>query len=819
MQSIEFTQTEFRTIIQNELNVTNPVLLKSGVLGVLADYLANIKYDMANYYSTLFREMNPSLARDFNSMLFHSSIYNTELKYADPAKFDVSIVIPELILTNVKVMEYIIPENYSFKDENNLDFIIPDKIQIIQNSSQVTAYKYTKTTKEQLLVTMAPDPTQVGKTIFLVHYDNVLQIKRNYKKIIVPSYNLGESFKFNINITNYKNIKSINSWYNPANNEPIQITDLSKMDPIDVSGKYALDKFDTKFFKFKSNRLSLDLFLNIFDNSISFETGDGRLGKYLNTNDEIIICVEETLGENGNLNNLSFMLTDIQTTITYTNENQELTKYSLNGISINGGKNGKNIQTVDELKENIFNKLSYRNSLSSINDFELFFQNTNGIKPFVDTKFLNGQNFVYIYNTLETKISNNNIILDTYSQNLDESFIAKNPFYPTITINNKELISPFYYKFLSTNETEMYIVNPKIYISLNDEGNLNNENKVILSLNYDFITNKSSFKIDQGANNNLSYYITTDNFSFVLDYANNFTWEVNSLFTDDFCILKEQIFELKLEVRQDDMTIERYYSTDEIYQLIPKQIAFKYYRKNDINTLPEIVDLSEISLGYLDNELRDLLIDATEVLNPYSTEETPILLKLPFVEKSFMEMDFINQYNLLNDFFKITEIQNLVNFNTRVYQCFYNTLYLDDKYVPSVYKKDNNAIKDLKKKIDLNIYIDKSYFDISTTFKTLSELGLSIEIDIINFFKTKRGFQLRYFESELENLIYSKYNTGSDYSYIKNIEILSPVLFIINDSDSIYYNLKDKVTFEELLDFCPPFFQFDLENININITF
>jgi len=819
MQSIEFTQTEFRNIIQDQLNITNPVLLKSGALGVIADYLANIKYDMANYYNTLFREMNPSLARDFNSMLFHSSIYDTQLQFAEPPKFNISIIVPEITIANVKNMIYNIPENFEFVDENNVNFMIMDRIEIIQSTSQVTAYKYTKTTKVQLLVTIAPDPLSPGQNIFLIHYDNVLQLKRNWKKVIVPYYPIGDTFKFNTNVSTYKNIRSIRTWYNPNTEDKIQMDLLEKYDPDEVSTAFGMDEFSNKFFKFKSNRLSLDLFMNIFDNSVSFETGDGRIGRYLNTNDEIIICVDETLGEEGNFNNLSFMLNDVETTIINENGLTDLTKYSLNGISIDGGKDGKNIQNSDEIKQDIFNKISYRKSLTSVNDFEIYFEN-NGIRPFIDNKFLNGQNFVFVYNTLETMIQNNSVVIDSYSQNIEESIIATNPFYPKININGKELVSPFYYKFLNSNETEMYIVNPKIYIELVPDVLNTVDTDIVFSLNYDFNTNKSYFIIDQGASNDLKYNFTFDNFAFTLDYANNFTWEVNSLFTDDYCILKEPNYEIKLEVQDSNNNVlNKFYNNDDLYQLIPKQVAFKYYQKNSENYIPEIVDLSDISLGYLDNELRNILAEASEVLYPYSNDETGILLKLPFVDTVFSTLEFQTQYNLLNDFFKVQEITNLVNFNTRIFQCFYNTLVLDPKYNISVYKKNNNIDMSLNKKITLNIYIDKNYFDISTTFKTLTELNLSLEIDVINFFKSKRGFQMRYFESELENLIYSKYNIDSDYPYIKNIEVLEPSVFIINDSDTIYYNIKEQLTFEDLLNFCPPFFQFDLQNININITF
>jgi len=819
MQSIEITQTEFRNMVQDELNITNPVLLKSGVLGVITNYLANIKYDMANYYSTLFREMNPSLARDFNSMLFHSSIYDTQLNFAKPAKFNISIIVPEIVITNVKNMIYNIPKNFEFVDENNINFMIMDKIEIIQSTNQVTAFKYTDTSKIQLLVTLAPDPTKPGKNIYLIHYDNVLQMKRTYKKIIVPSYNIGETFKFNMNVDNYKNIKEIRSWYNHATKEKIPMDLLEKYEPNEVSTAFGIDEFTNKFFKFKSNRLSLDLFLTIFENSVSFETGDGRVGKYLNTNDEIILCIDETLGIEGNFNNLSFILTDVETKIENKNGLFELTKYSLNGVSIDGGSDGKNIQNIDEIKQDIFNKISYRKSLTSVNDFEIFFKE-NGIRPFIDNKFLNGQNFVYIYNTLETKIQNNSVVLDTYSQNIEESIISTNPFYPRININGKEMISPFYYKYLSSNETEMYIVNPKIYINLVPDLANTINSEIVFSLNYDFNTNKSYFILDQGAVSDKSYHFQTDNFTFTLDYANNFTWEVNTLFTDDFCIIKEPIQEIKLEVQDSNNTVlDKFYCTEEVYQLISKQIAFKYYQHNSENYIPEIVDLSDISLGYLDNELRNILVKANEILHPYSNEETSILLKLPFIETAFNDLEFQTQYNILNDFFKVQDTKDLVNFNTRIFQCFYNTLFLDPKYNIPVYKKNNNIDLSLNKKITLNIYVDKNYFDISTTFKTLSELNLSLEIDIINFFKEKRGFQMRYFESELENIIYSKYNLDSDYAYIKNVEVLEPSVFIINDSDTIYYNIKEQMTFEDLLDFCPPFFQFDLENININLTF
>jgi len=76
------TLKEWENIIRVKMKVTNPALLKSGALGVLTNYLAGIKYDALQFYSKTFQELNVGLAQDFNSMLYHSSIYG-----ADPTWF------------------------------------------------------------------------------------------------------------------------------------------------------------------------------------------------------------------------------------------------------------------------------------------------------------------------------------------------------------------------------------------------------------------------------------------------------------------------------------------------------------------------------------------------------------------------------------------------------------------------------------------------------------------------------------------------------------------------------------------------------------
>jgi hypothetical protein len=102
MKSFEVTEQEFRNLIQDNLNITNPILLKSGVLGIITQYFTNIKFDIQQYYTKIFREINPGLAQDFNSLLFHSTIFKTKIQLAKPAQFNVSFIIPEINFDNIK---------------------------------------------------------------------------------------------------------------------------------------------------------------------------------------------------------------------------------------------------------------------------------------------------------------------------------------------------------------------------------------------------------------------------------------------------------------------------------------------------------------------------------------------------------------------------------------------------------------------------------------------------------------------------------------------------------------------------------------------
>lgn len=824
MKTFEVTQREFEELIQNNLNITNPILLKSGVLGILTNYFTNIKFDIQQYYSKIFREMNPGLAQDFNSLLFHSTIYKSDIKLATPAQFNVSFIVPEIAFDNLRYQIFNIDKNTTFKDTSGIDYMIPERIQITMSATRVQAFAFTNIDKRELSITRAPDPINEGSYIYLINYNGVLQQTKELRKIIVPYYNIGESFSFSQSIPNYTGLVSTNAWLNTSDT-PASLDSISILDTNEIEIVKNYPRFGMKYYKFGSSAYDLDLFLQIYNNSITFETGDGRTGMYLSANSEIILEIITTLGESGNLSNMQFLLSDVQTESISTTGDSRLYKSTLNGVSVIGGTDGNNIQSIEDIRRNIFNKMSFRNSLTSINDFELFFQKNDSL-PFVDAKFLDARSFLFIFDVFKDQ---NKSIIDTVSMNQTEEYISQNPFYPELEYAGKTFISPFYYKFLSNNETEAYIVNPSIPIRLAQDNTLLTDvafdNQIGLDIKYDFIKQKSFFTISYGARQDRIYKITTDNFDFQLDYANNFTWEVNTMFTDSFCIIKEPVTSLKVGIFDTEQNeIVRFFSSFEsYYQLIPKQIIYKYFEQ--VEGADQLsVDTSNITLDYLDNQLRDLLVQVDVILDPFTRNEIVYLLRLPYIDKDYFNTaNWEELFGLLDNFFTVNAAKDQIAYNTRVSQSFFNTVDIQPQYQDFLFKVNNNFQKNNPKlSIILDVFIDKELFLLENRFDSIQDLELSIKLDIVSFFQKKVGFKIEYFESELENFIYEKYKETliSDY-YIKNIDIISPSMFIVNDSDTIFYNIKNdkNSTLNTILDFCPPFFHFDVDNIQLTIKY
>ena len=839
------TLSEYENLIRVKLKVVNPTLLKSGALGILTNYLAGIKYDALQFYSKAFQEMNVGLAQDFNSLLYHSTIYGTTLDFAEPSRLSSSLILPEIRLAEIEEMIYTIPRYTTFSDTNGMSFLYESeiKLSITKNGLRGTSWNPIEGNRK-LTVTKAPNPVVPGTNVFLIHNSEALQYARTFFENKIPYYAVGESYTYSIGIQNIKNLKSVNVWVNNGRALTSQELELlSKIDPNNVEGSFTnlpgvedanIEKLNIKFYKFDSSIRDHDIFVEIQESSLNFETGNGVHGAMLPIGSQLITEVQETQGNLGNVQNSEYILTEANVQEKYgSGSTRAPALTSINGLSTTGSHGGKNIEQVDGIRQNIFNQISLRQSVITENDYEILFKYQD-IKPFVDAKFLDARAFVFIFNVVH---DNDQIVFST-SVNYQESALANNPFYPLYTYNGVELISPFYYKNNGVNTIDAYIVNPEIIFSLSETTTgvdhfINAEYRVDLMMTYEFqrtqagMTGKSFIEIRGEVNENYEYQFYASwlgNGAYIpLNMGNGFKYEINNLYTDEYCIIREDTTDIKLQVFDISSTTASLYDKTLLVefedrntynQIEKKQEFYKYFRP-----LPEgeiqSYNASESSIGYLDNYLSDIMSTTTDI---YEVQEKnsyeSILLRLPFIDdRWFWGKPNTEIYEILDNYFIVNSVREDINYNTQLTQAFHNTIDVTDKYFPYIFEENSNGIiDDPMFHIDIDLFLNLDHF-IASKYPEVADFEIAVKIAIIKFMKEQEGFMIDYYETDLEKTIYNLFSP-----LIRNIRVNKPTMFMVNDSSNIYAGIHDNESFVDVLNFVPPYFYYDYDNIKITIN-
>jgi len=824
MISFETLLLKYEQIIQEQFKVKNPYLLKTGTLGTLINLFAHQELDILNYYNKLFQEMHPALAQDFNSMLFHANFYDVPVNFSQPARFSVYFQIPQINTEDVYFYEYLIPENTEFYDSNGYKYIIPDKIEIFQDSTRVKAYAYMKS-KGKIELNIIQSSVNNG-VVYLVEYNNILQYSRNFHSIIVPDYNFGESFYFDISVENYKKLYRMFAWVN-LNSEHIKIDDLKRFYSGDIANTFNIKPMKIKFFDFTSTKFDYDLFVDIKETLLSFKTGNGIKGFKLPPQSQIIVEVDLTEGENANTLNLNTNLNNVLVKKVTLDKKESFFKTNINLFSVTGGEGGQSFESVESIRKKILDTIRVRKSLLTESDFENAFV-FNGIKPFVDAKFLNNNSIVFIFNPFKYKDKT----IQTLATNISEIDLATDPFYPVWTPNpenGKEFISPFYFKRKNENIVDAYIVIPRIKVPLYTSKSYDYvkivDNEIDLYIEYDFKTRKSYLKLNN-TKDSYTYKLVCNYFSHTFTYGENFTWEVDSVYTDKYCIIKEPLYNFEVHIYDEKGEyVMSWYNKEKdskFFQLKKKQEIYKYYKKQEIDlTLDEAAET--VATEYLDNQLEEILSDVEQLYYPIQHDEIPTLLRVPFIDKDFFDsIDYNDFFQALDSYFQIEKKKEMIPLTVRVQQTFYNTYDYDSpmfsNFKKYIFKETTNDIETPKIPIVLNVTLDYGLFKVSNYTNTY-DFEFDLKIKLTEFLLKKEGFQVEFFESELENHLINVYmNKDYNKSLIKNIDIISPKKFIINDPDTIYFDIKEKLGFDYLMEFVPPYFYYDYDNISINLT-
>lgn len=783
MKSITDTLREYEDIFRDTLKVSNPALLKTGALGTLVNIFANIKYDNAVYYNKLLREMNPATATEFGSLLFHSSILNYNITFGTPAYMNISFLIPEYRLRESEIVTYNVGRNTAFVDQQGLNYTLEEDIKIFVNNTVVTAKRYSDLEINDLEVTKVKNPLNDSLNMYMVEYNGLRQYKRDFQKFNIPDYDIGENYTFSIDIPSMDDIYEINAWIRKEAHlkEDILVDKLYLLSTENVKTYSDLDQMQIKYNKFNANQFDDNLYLKIAENQLIFSVGDGINGRKLTAGDQIIIETKLTKGAGGNVHSAEMNLEDILVLSEDEGGYTTSSKTNLKVLSLTGGEQGKDIDDIEYIKGEMIKKNSTRGSISSINDFEIMY-NLEGGTPFVDPKFFNSQNHLFIYNILRDE---NQKIVPTHTYNIREDEFKTELFMPTRTYNGIELISPFYYK-KNFNHYTAYMVRPDIKVELKTSPTTDKlvklKNSIGLYITYDYFERKTRIEL-LNFNTLYTYKIRNNQFDVELSVHNGFKAIVNQRFLDEYCILLEDLHSFEVDILQGDNLIMNYFSVGTYNQLVKKQDHFYYTELDRLDT----------------------------------TNETRHVLHIPFLELNYLKLTNINKFfSKLDKFFRVEQDRKDIAFNVGVTQSFYNTIAIDPLYKPYIIEQNvNGEILTTRNVIIIDVIIDKNTYALSD-YESVEELEFDMKDTIYKTLRESEGFETEFYETLLEKEMSIKYDM------VKNIDVISPKVFSTNNSRTIYSKMDEDIgtldlTLYDVVNFVPPYFFFDYDTISLNI--
>lgn len=779
MKSIVDTIQDFEEIIRDNLKVKNASLLKTGALGTFANIMANVKYDTGVYYNKLIREINPATCTEFNSLLFHSSILNYDIQFSTPSTFGISFVVPEFTLRPAEMVTYEIDRDTQFLDNNGLYYTLEEDIKIFISNETVIAKRYSDTDINELEVSRVSNPNNNGY-MYLVEYGNLKQYKREIYKFSIPYYEIGENYNFSVSIPDVKDIYEINAWIKPSDHRQLDKDLLYKYNTESISGLFDLQKMSIKYNKFVDSQFDNNLYLTLHDNLLVFGIGDGLNGRKLDQGDQIYIEVKLTKGYLGNINSTEMNIDNVLVTSEDEGGYKSTYRSLVKVVSFDGGHGGKAWDEIPIARSKMINHSSTRKSITSINDFEIYYNLDNG-KPFVDPKFFNSKNHIFIYNILR---DDKQRVVPTTTFNIEQNEFQQDLFFPKREYRGIQLISPFYYK-QNYNHYNAYMVRPDIKIELKTLSTVDKliklKNSIGLHLTYDYFEQKSRLVISN-YNSLYNYKIVTNLFDVTLNVHNQFSQQINQRFLDKYCLLEEDLIVKEVIVTDSEQNEVIYFQgVGSYFQLVKKQEHYYY----------------------------------TELDRLDSTKEKRHILNIPFMDLNYMRNSQISKlFTKLDSFFQVENHHSMLPYNTGVTQSFYNTIYLEPLYRDYIIDINNNdVIFQAKNMIVIEIIVDKYQYSISD-YESVEEVEYDVKNIIYETLEKHEGNEAEFYETILEKGI-------SNLPIIKNIDVLSPKVFKTYGARQIYQNMDDAIgtdlTIFDVVNFVPNYFYFDYENMSIKI--
>jgi hypothetical protein len=757
---------------------------KVGVIGFFMNLLGWTRFDVENYYDSLFKETHIYTAQTYENIIFRGASYGYKPKFATPStatgtiefNFDniplnPNTVTYEITFSCLSLIKY-------YRDNVETSLVTPAIVcQTEEESikfSSLSTYKFIKKNVSG---------NEIYTAIIQDENLNVQQIPSNDSTIIAPFVNFYqyETVEISFKIPIYK----IGSFYTYEIkldvDEYIYDIEVYIKDPHDS----IYDKYSVQYTKYFSTPTDKHVFFRWTTfNRYAIDFGSGQYGRNVSGSDCYIVY-KKTKGSRGNLSvesNTSKMYVPLCSLIQYdSNENViSITPFDLKKaakITIVSAEGGEDILDIDTFRDEVIKFIQTRDNLVSrgdfynvvgkyLNDFEILFKKTAVF-----------ENTFYLYRVLRDKYQIP-VYTKTYTE-VRSNFTTQ--YHPVFTINSIDFVSPFYYRYnsiMNWYDAVLLVDEQIIYFSQTDVENYdgvipimylklvydsNNDQTIYYLKSYQDISSRT-FKISIST-------LNIDNDLMTEVDTNTYSYTVNGISTDQLSVIVSEY---------ESGTPNLYY----------KVMTGKFYQAYDISDL-----------------LR---------LQIYNDGTSDYVINIPLIEKDKFEADKQYYYDLLIGYLvnlNLTENRMITdNLQTR----FFETQVVLQAYHNTLLKQSYDFDINLPLKLSITLKIDKKQI-------TINKINLNDETnfilqDVSNFLLQNCSSNILLYGSRIVDIILNNERT----QYIKDVDVLitdssGNVLNQGLESKSLDQFLYDfSGTKLDIVKFTPVYWWFDINNLQID---
>lgn len=782
----EYINTYY-TQLKKELNARGLQISKVGLIGLLLNILGFSQQDIKLYYDTLFREAFLATADKDENITMHGSVFG----------YNPGLAIPATITGNISFNTAVLP---------------------ISSSSNRTITLTDLTVKsDNLVYTLEADYIFKGTNCEIVDSNGnvtTVPVSINNPSVPIQSFKQYENEVYSYSIPFYV----YNSYYSivlELNDTDAKKYISSLKVEIQEDGAEDYVEYEWKLVNYSSSPSDKHVFVQFLDNKILIELGSGVHGKYI-PNSNVKFTIQTTYGT---LGNISKQVLKPQNGILKVYDNDTDASYSIPvstgiDIEVDYASGGTDPLKEQALRQAIIEFIRHRNNMMSENDFydivkkyaedfELMFKKTHVM-----------DNNIYLYvpyrDLYQNPIRSRSISLRHIEFNPDLKCYVYNPIW-TLE-NGKNYISPFLYVidftlrqykgYILEESTSTYFDN----VTINYTPTTGDE---IIALPLTLYTNYSS-AID-------STRIMVQSYESIADYTFMLTSEQLGFYNQCLSLSTDNIVDIYYYNSERGTGI--IFDTFDIQIDVYKQgVHYFTYKLSNYRVARDISDI--LSLKTFDGLITDY--DISDTLEPIQRQislmfnDNAYVLNIPVMEYDAYEKDPSYYLDKSINLFGSVAFEENRMISDDVQIRYINTDVILSEITQHLTKQKYKIDITFPLHLKVHIYANSAYIT-EHEIDTLTERENLRNLLAQTLFDTYTGTSISFYETQIIEIIH-------DMDWVKWCQI-----FVTDNNgnaipDNNIESNEQKITINNLnkfqaVTFCPYYWWWDLNNIEIEMTF